>query len=154
MHMSRSVVVCGVDAHALHAFRLSGAGKPGSCGGQQRICMLDANCVHSRPAVVKSQVRAPGRAAKYRLRTAQLRKWVEQKSPAAGFIDFDSLSLAPNGPPNTKSDKCVGIHDPDKGGSAATQLSNPLAAVFCCSASSILSTAIQPALQCECKLPP
>jgi hypothetical protein len=54
-----------------------------------------------------TQVRAPGRAAKYRLRAAQLRKWVEQKSPAAGFIDFDSLSLAPNGPPNTKSDKCA-----------------------------------------------
>jgi hypothetical protein len=55
-----------------------------------------------------TQVRAPARAAKYRVRTAQLRRWVERRSPAAGFIDFDSLSLAPNGPPNTKSDKCDG----------------------------------------------
>ena len=54
-----------------------------------------------------TQVRAPARAAKYRVRTAQLRRWVQRRSPAAGFIDFDSLSLAPNGPPNTKSDKCV-----------------------------------------------
>jgi hypothetical protein len=78
---------------------------------QQSVSHRKGLSVHgmsaANPLVLNfTQVRAPARAAKYRVRTAQLRRWVQRRAPAAGFVDFDSLSLAPNGPPNTKSDKC------------------------------------------------
>ena len=80
----------------------------GAARGLQRKGLSVRGMSAANPLVVYfAQVRAPARAAKYRVRTAQLRRWVQRRSPAAGFIDFDSLSLAPNGPPNTKSDKWV-----------------------------------------------
>ncbi len=51
------------------------------------------------------QVRVPERAAKYRVRNAKMRAWVEAHPGKAGYIDFESLTLTPGGPPNTKNDK-------------------------------------------------